>query len=55
LDLAIFYETEVGLTLKNLVSLLEPVLMVIIGVAIGAMVISIIGPIYSLIGSLKVQ
>lgn len=55
LDLALFYEAEVTLGLKNMIDLLEPTLMIVIGVAIGAMVLSIIGPIYSLIGSLQVQ
>lgn len=54
-ELAQFYEQEVEHTLKSLTSILEPVLMLVIGVAVGAMVISIIAPIYSIIGSLQPQ
>ena len=54
-ELADFYEQEVDFSLKNFTSILEPVLMLIIGVAVGAMVISIIGPIYSVIGNLQPQ
>ncbi|MBU0618833.1 type II secretion system F family protein [Patescibacteria group bacterium] len=55
LDLAGFYEREIENTLKRLVSLLEPILMLIIGAAVGAMVISIIAPIYSVVGNLQGQ
>lgn len=55
LDLANFYESEVSLSLKNFINLLEPILMLIIGIAVGAMVISIISPIYSILGGLSVQ
>lgn len=54
-ELADFYEQEIEHTLKSFTSILEPVLMLIIGVAVGAMVISIIAPIYSVIGSLQPQ
>lgn len=53
-DLALFYEAETGNSLKNLISLLEPVLMLIIGLCVGGMVISIISPIYSILNSLNV-
>ena len=52
-ELADFYEREVEHTLKSLTSILEPVLMLVIGVAVGAMVISIIAPIYSIVGNLQ--
>lgn len=52
-ELADFYEQEVEHTLKGLTAILEPVLMLVIGVAVGAMVISIIAPIYSVIGTLQ--
>lgn len=46
-----FYEEQVDNTLNNLAGLVEPVLLVIVGLAIGGMAISIILPIYQLIGS----
>lgn len=46
--LAEFYEEEVEQTTKNLSSIIEPVLMVIIGVAVGIFAIAIIQPIYSI-------
>jgi type IV pilus assembly protein PilC len=53
LDMAEFYEREVDYTLKRAVSLLEPMLMLAVGVAVGAMVITIIAPIYSIVGGLQ--
>jgi len=54
-ELADFYEQEVEHSLKNFTAILEPILMLIVGIAVGAMVISIIGPIYSVIGNLQPQ
>jgi len=45
-----FYSREVANRLKNLASLIEPVLMLIIGIGIGIVVVSIIAPIYKLVG-----
>ena len=52
-ELADFYESEVEHQLKRLTSLLEPVLMLVVGIIVGAMVIMIIAPIYSIIGNLE--
>lgn len=52
-ELADFYEGEVDHQLKRLIALLEPVLMLIVGLVVGAMVILIIAPIYSIVGSLQ--
>lgn len=52
-EMAEFYESEVEVNLKALTSLLEPVLMLFIGVAVGAMVVMIVAPIYSVVGSLQ--
>lgn len=45
-----FYGAEVTNRLKNLASLIEPILMLVIGAAVGVMVVSIIAPIYKLVG-----
>lgn len=51
-ELADFYEREVDFSLKRLTALLEPLLMLIIGVAVGGMVIIMITPIYNIVGGL---
>ncbi len=50
--LADFYENEVANSAKNLSSLIEPVLMLVIGATVGFFAISMIHPIYSMIGSM---
>ncbi len=52
-ELASFYEMEVDYALKRATSLLEPLLMLVVGVAVGAMVIIMITPIYSIVGGLQ--
>lgn len=52
-EMATFYESEVEYSLKRLTSLLEPLLMLFIGVAVAIMVIMMIAPIYSIIGGLN--
>lgn len=51
-DLADFYEKEVDYSLKQITSLIEPVLMLLIGVAVGVMVVLMITPIYGIVGGL---
>ncbi len=46
--LAIFYEDEVDNIVKNLSTLLEPVLMVVMGIGVGGLLIAIMMPIYNL-------
>lgn len=50
IELAEFYESEVDATLNNLSAIIEPVLMLIIGAAVGFFAISIIQPMYSIMG-----
>jgi len=55
LDLSEYYEAELEDKLKEFTTILEPIIMLVIGVAVGAMVIMIIGPIYSIMGQLQGQ
>ena len=50
---AAFYEREVDARLKSLTSILEPLLIVVLGVIVGTVAAAVILPIYSLIGSVK--
>jgi len=52
-EVADFYEKEVEFSLKKLTSLIEPVLMLVIGIVVGVMVVIMIAPIYSIIGGLQ--
>ena len=47
-DLAEFYEEEVKNTMDSIASIIEPVLIIILGAAVAAMAISIIMPMYSI-------
>ena len=47
-SLAVFYETEVDTRVKTLSSLIEPILIVVIGIAVAIVVFGIIVPIYNL-------
>jgi type IV pilus assembly protein PilC len=51
-QLATFFEEEVGRATENLTSVIEPVLMLIIGAAVGFFAISMIQPMYSMLGGL---
>ena len=51
--LAEFYEDEVEQVTKNLSSVIEPILMIAIGVVVGFFAISILQPIYDLVGKLQ--
>ncbi len=48
--LANFYESEIDASVKSLMAFLEPVLLLLIGLVIGAIAMSIIVPIYQLVG-----
>jgi type IV pilus assembly protein PilC len=49
---ASFYDDEVDATLKALTSLIEPLMIVGLGLIVGFIAVSVISPIYSLVGSL---
>jgi type IV pilus assembly protein PilC len=51
--LAEFYEDEVDVTTKNLSTILEPVLLILIGLTVAYIAIAIITPIYNFIGSIE--
>ncbi len=53
LYLAVFYEDEVDDISKNLGSVIEPVLLIAIGLFVGFLALSIISPIYELTGSIR--
>jgi len=53
LKLADFYENEVSNATKNLTSVIEPVLMLIIGGVVGFFAISMVQPMYSMLGVIK--
>jgi len=50
--LADFYEEEVTRATKNLASIIEPIIMLLIGGAVGFFAISMIQPMYSMLGSI---
>lgn len=53
LRLALFFEEEVSNTTKNLASIIEPILMVVIGTAVGLFAVSMLQPIYSSLGNIQ--
>jgi len=48
-----FFEEEVDETTKNLSTIIEPVLLLVIGLGVGFIALAIISPIYELTGSIK--
>ena len=53
LTIAEYYNEEVDRLLKNLVSLLEPILLVIMGIIVATIALSILLPIYQLVSSFR--
>ncbi|KKQ45932.1 MAG: hypothetical protein US62_C0007G0007 [Candidatus Woesebacteria bacterium GW2011_GWA1_37_8] len=52
-ELASFYEMEVDYGLKRATALLEPLMMLVIGLVVGVMVVLLITPIYSIVGGME--
>ena len=53
LRISLFFEEDVANTTKNLSTVIEPLLMVIIGIMVGFFAISMIQPIYSSLGNIQ--
>lgn len=52
-DLAGFYEEEVEESVKKATQMLEPLVMLLVGIGVGAMILMIIAPLYSVVGNLQ--
>lgn len=53
LNVTEFYELEVNRKTKDLITALEPLLLIVVGIVVGFVAISILGPIYSLSGNIR--
>jgi type II secretory pathway component PulF len=49
--IARFYEDRVNNVLSNLSTIIEPILLVLVGIAVGFIAVSVIGPMYELTNS----
>ncbi|MBI4101710.1 MAG: type II secretion system F family protein [Candidatus Nealsonbacteria bacterium] len=51
--IASFYEEEVANVTKNMTSIIEPVLMIVIGAVVGFFAVSMVQPMYSMLGAVE--
>jgi type IV pilus assembly protein PilC len=52
-NLASFYEEEINNVTKNLAAVIEPVIMIIVGIAVGFFAVSMLQPMYSMMQGIK--
>ena len=50
-ELAIFYSDEVEKIMKNFATIIEPIIIIIMGIAVGGVAVAIIMPMYALVQS----
>lgn len=51
-SIARFYRKEVDMVLENLVALIEPALIVVLGIGVGGLIASVLVPLYNLVGAI---